>query len=128
MNKKISRLFAITLVCSMIAFSAPLVLAKPSGIPRGSHDPIWVTSQGRYYDTIVPVDQEKGLPWNEHNTGSFQQLYTAGGLSTDYGPGDPGYRGGRWWIDDNGNGYQDANDVYFLCPLLGGPVRYPLPQ
>lgn len=121
--KKHSRLFAVTLVCFIIAASVPLVLAKPDGIPRGSHDPIYVISQDRYYDTIVPISPDKGLPWNEHNGGSFQQLYTDGGLSTEYGPGDPGYRGGRWWIDSNPNGYQDAYDTYFLCPLLGGPVR-----
>jgi hypothetical protein len=38
---------------------------------------------------------------------------------TEFGPGDPGYLGGRWWEDTNGNGEMDASDHYFLCPLLG---------
>ena len=52
--------------------------------------------------------------------GPFQQLYPCDlGLCTEFGPGDPGHRGGRWWVDDNGNGEMDMEDVYFLCPLLG---------
>ncbi|MFZ2095110.1 MAG: hypothetical protein WAV05_00600 [Anaerolineales bacterium] len=31
----------------------------------------------------------------------------------------PGYLGGRWWVDVNGNGIQDAGDSFLLCPLLG---------
>ena len=34
------------------------------------------------------------------------------------GPGQPGYLGGRWWEDTNGDGVQDAADHFFLCPLL----------
>ena len=40
-------------------------------------------------------------------------------LATEFGPGDTGYVGGRWWIDANGDNEMDADDVYFLCPLLG---------
>ena len=43
---------------------------------------------------------------------------------TQYGPGDPGYVGGRWWVDANANGYQDEGDSFFLCPLLP-PGRAP---
>ena len=38
---------------------------------------------------------------------------------TQYGPGDLGYLGGRWWLDVNGNGVMDEDDNYFICPLLG---------
>jgi hypothetical protein len=38
---------------------------------------------------------------------------------TEFGPGDPGYLGGRWWEDTNGNGVMDETDHYFLRPLLG---------
>ena len=41
------------------------------------------------------------------------------GATTEYGPGDPGYLGGRWWVDSNPNGIMDPDDSYFLCPLLG---------
>jgi hypothetical protein len=70
---------------------------------------VYVRSQGLYYDTFVAVDP---LPMH----GRFQ-LLEAG--ETDFGPGDPGYLGGRWWEDLNGNGMQDEGDHFFLCPLLG---------
>jgi len=31
----------------------------------------------------------------------------------------PAFAGGRWWIDANNNNAMDAEDVFFLCPLLG---------
>jgi hypothetical protein len=76
----------------------------------GSRTPgvVFVTSQGLYYDTFVVKDP---LPMH----GPFQ-LITAG--ATEFGPGQPGYLGGRWWEDLNGDGIQDAADHYFLCPLL----------
>jgi hypothetical protein len=60
---------------------------------------IYVESQGLYYDSIVTAME---LP----PKGPFQQL-------------DPGHRGGRWWMDENGSGDMDDGDVYFSCPLLG---------
>lgn len=69
---------------------------------------IFVTSQGLYYDTFVVKDP---LPMH----GPFQLLANG---QTEFGPGQPGYLGGRWWEDLNGNGVQDADDHFFLCPLL----------
>jgi len=69
---------------------------------------VFVTSQGLYYDTFVVKDP---LPME----GRFQ-LLTNG--QTEFGPGQPGYLGGRWWEDLNGDGIQDPEDHYFLCPLL----------
>lgn len=72
---------------------------------------VYVTSQELYYDSIVTTD----LPPN----GPFQKLEMGpNGLQTEFGPGDPGYVGGRWWVDANGNGEMDAGDRYFGCPLL----------
>ncbi len=76
---------------------------------------IFVTGQGLYYDTFVVTDP---LPMK----GRFQ-LLTKG--QTEFGPGEPGYLGGRWWEDLNGNGVQDPTDHYFLCPLL--PPGRPTP-
>jgi hypothetical protein len=76
---------------------------------------VFVTSQGLYYDTFVVKDP---LPMH----GRFQ-LLTNG--QTEFGPGQSGYLGGRWWVDENGNGTQDAEDSYFLCPLL--PPGRPTP-
>jgi hypothetical protein len=80
--------------------------------PPASSVVIFVTSQGLYYDSIVVAT----LPPH----GRFQKLeMTAGGLQTEFGPGDPGYLGGRWWVDVNGNGRMDAQgDLFFMCPLL----------
>lgn len=80
---------------------------------RGTGPIVFVTSQGLYYDSIVVVDP---LPFK----GRFQQLVPGeNGLSTDYGPGEVGHRGGRWWIDVNNDGMMDEGDKFFLCPLLG---------
>jgi hypothetical protein len=104
----------------MFVILVVLVLALVAVIPvaagRGNETPgvIYVTSQGLYFDTFVVVDP---LPMK----GRFQELRPMedGPSHTDFGPGDPGYLGGRWWVDENGNGEMDAEDHYFLCPLLG---------
>jgi len=70
---------------------------------------VYVSSQGLYYDTFVSAEK---LP--QH--GRFQKLEAG---VTEFGPGQPGYLGGRWWIDVNGNDMMDAGDKYLLCPLLG---------
>lgn len=69
---------------------------------------VFVTSQGLYYDTFVVKDP---LPMH----GPFQLLESG---QTEFGPGQPGYLGGRWWEDLNEDGVQDPDDHYFLCPLL----------
>lgn len=76
---------------------------------------VFVTSQGLYYDTFVVKDP---LPMR----GRFQLLENG---ETEFGPGQPGYLGGRWWVDENGNGVQDSADHFFLCPLL--PPGRPTP-
>ena len=81
---------------------------------------VYVTSQGLYYDSIV------GPALPQH--GPFQQLFPPGTnpdwpdgetLSTEFGPGTPGHKGGRWWVDANGSGEMDEGDAFFSCPLLG---------
>lgn len=77
---------------------------------------IYVTGQDTYYHTFATTD----LPPH----GKIQQLIPTPGDPlhdgvTEFGPGDKGYAGGRWWVDVNNNGYQDEEDTYFSCPLLG---------
>lgn len=79
-----------------------------AGGRAGALGVVYVSSQGLYYDTFVSAET---LPPH----GRFQAL--EGGV-TEFGPGDPGYLGGRWWIDANDNGVQDPGDTYLLCPLL----------
>jgi hypothetical protein len=99
-----------------VAIAVPAVASsgKPAdsnGRP-GSSVQVTVLSSGLTYDSIVAAD----LPMR----GRFQQLIaTVDGLFTQYGPGDHGYVGGRWWIDANRDGAMDEGDAFFLCPLLG---------
>jgi hypothetical protein len=107
----LKRIAVILLVVALSLIVAVPAFAALGGRPD-STIVVYVTSQGLYYDSIAGPE----LPWK----GPFQKLETVDGqLQTEFGPGDPGYVGGRWWIDSNGNGYQDADDTYFLCPLLG---------
>ena len=95
-----------------ISLMASGVSAKDRETGRGTGPTIYVLSQELYFDSIVLAD----LPM----TGRFQQLVpTLNGLTTEFGPGDHGHVGGRWWIDVNGNDEMDGEDKFFLCPLLG---------
>jgi hypothetical protein len=89
------------------------VIAAPirsaAGGRPASGGAVYVTSQGLYYDTFAARDP---LPMQ----GKFQLLEDG---ATEFGPGDPGYLGGRWWEDLNDNEIQDEGDHFFLCPLLG---------
>jgi hypothetical protein len=89
-------------------------LSAPDPLPgrgNGALGTVYVTSQNLYYDTFVSADS---LPYR----GRFQKLEDH---TTEFGPGDPGYLGGRWWVDD-GDGIMEPpgedGDVYLLCPLL----------
>ncbi len=108
------KLASLIVIVTGAALASTQVLAKDRTTGRGTGPVVYVESQGLFYDSIVLAD----LPPN----GRFQQLKPGegpSGLSTEFGPGDVGYLGGRWWIDANDNGYQDAGDAFFLCPLLG---------
>ncbi len=97
--------------CAMLVSS--VAFAGNNGKGRGTGPTVWVTSQELYYDSIVLT----GLP----QKGRFQKLIpiAPGVLMTEFGPGDVGYLGGRWWMDVNDNGEMDGDDNYFMCPLLG---------
>jgi hypothetical protein len=81
---------------------------------RGTGPTVFVTTQGLYYDSIVVAELPK--------KGRFQKLVPTdvmGVLYTEFGPGDVGYLGGRWYIDVNDNDEVDYDEPTFLCPLLG---------
>lgn len=92
-----------------------LILAMVAVIPAsanrgdGALGTVYVSSQGLYYDTFVSASS---LPMH----GRFQKLENG---VTEFGPGDQGYVGGRWWIDNNGDNMMDEGDTFLLCPLLG---------
>ena len=100
-----------------VALAVPASAAGKSGSSQGvpgSTVEVYVTSQDLVYTSIVKTN----LP----PVGPFQQLHMGGptGLYTEFGPGDVGYRGGRWWVDVDGNGEMNDGDAFFMCPLVGG--------
>lgn len=103
MKRKLSTLLLVVIV-SLFA-----VVPASANRGDGALGVVYVRSQGLYYDTFVTNDT---LPMK----GRFQKLENG---ETDFGPGDPGYLGGRWWVDVNGNNRMDEGDRFFLCPLLG---------
>jgi hypothetical protein len=107
-NMVTKRLIAVMIVALAVLslFAASPALANRG---NGALGVIYVTSQGKYYDTFVTNEV---LPME----GSFQKLTNH---TTEFGPGDPGYLGGRWWVDLNNNNIMDPTDMYFHCPLLG---------
>ena len=111
--KMTKTLSAAILISSALAMTSVTYAANnKSGRGSPGSPIIYVTSQGLYYDSIALTD----LP----QKGNFQELVPGiNGLSTEYGPGDVGHLGGRWWIDLNMDGAMDSGDKYFLCPLLG---------
>ena len=98
---------------AMLISSAAFAGNNSNGRGSEGSPVVYVTSQGLWYDSIVVVPD---LPFK----GDFQQLIpTEMGLTTEFGPGEVGHLGGRWWIDLNNDQTMDAGDKYFLCPLLG---------
>ncbi len=107
MNRKV---FAATAGLTVaVGIGLWLSVDNASGDPPPRGDVVvFVTSQGLYYDSIV------NGPLPPH--GQFQLLEEgANGLQTEFGPGDPGYLGGRWMTDSDGDG---EIDTYFSWPLL----------
>jgi hypothetical protein len=103
MKRKLSVVFIVVLIALLS------VVPVSAGRGNGALGTIYVTSQGLYYDTFVSADT---LPMR----GPFQKLENH---TTEFGPGQPGYLGGRWWVDVNGNNVMDAGDNFLLCMLLG---------
>ncbi len=106
-------LCSIVLIGSAIAMNSASFAGERTNGRGGVGAPVvYVESQALYYDSIALAD----LP----QRGRFQELVPGiNGLATEFGPGEVGYVGGRWWIDLNVDGAMDEGDKYFLCPLLG---------
>lgn len=120
MRKMYLTLAALLAVVVLTTFAAGDALALRGGASgRGGGDVglVYVASQGLYFETFVAADP---LPMH----GRFQKIYGGPmGPTTDYGPGDVGYLGGRWWSDTNDNDVMDEGDHFFLCPLLGPGIE-----
>lgn len=97
----------ILFIVAMLTILAVIPVSANRG--DGALGVVYVSGQGLYYDTFVSAET---LPMH----GRFQKLEDG---VTQYGPGDQGYVGGRWWIDNNDNDMMDEGDTFLLCPLLG---------
>jgi hypothetical protein len=104
-------LFTLGTLIALITTATAHARGQDFPIPQ-NRPVVYVTSQGLAYDSIVVAT----LP----PKGRFQKLEMGGptGLQTEFGPGNPGYLGGRWWMDVNGNNQMDNGDMFFMCPLL----------
>ena len=113
MLRKLSLLFLVAILSLGLVIPVFAASVRPdTAFGNKTQVVVYVTSQGLYYDSIIGPD----LPFK----GRFQKLEMGpNGLQTEFGPGNPGYLGGRWWMDTNNNGMMDASDHYFSCPLLG---------
>ncbi len=112
--KNTKTIFAVALIATAAFLSSGAIADEHRMNGRGTGPVVYVMSQALFYDSIVLGT----LP----PLGNFQLLLTEtgpSGLATEFGPGDTGYVGGRWWVDTNGNDVMDEGDAYFLCPLLG---------
>ncbi len=105
MNIKITNTLIVMVAAALTVCG--LVVTASANRGDGALGTVYVRSQNLFYDTFVSAE---ALP----NKGPFQKLEAG---ETDFGPGDPGYRGGRWWIDD-GDGVREDEDIFLLCPLL----------
>jgi hypothetical protein len=119
-NKNITM---ILILASLLTLAIPIVSAGPPAgvvlpptakipghLQQGTEGYIYVYGQDKYYLTIVPITPNEGLPPN----GPFQLVeptLTDALFETEFGPGDPGYVGGRW--------YDPSGPAWFLCPLIG---------
>jgi len=91
------------------ALALLLTVGANSASARPERGLVYVVSQGLCYETFAAADT---LP--DH--GPFQLILPSticgpGTSMTMFGPGDPGYTGGRWVRPDG---------THFLCPLVGG--------
>jgi hypothetical protein len=107
----IRKVLVLAILVAVVLTVSAVALADKGG-RAGSELTVYVTGQGLTYDSIVTAQ----LPPH----GPFQKLEMGpNGLQTEFGPGDVGYLGGRWWLDANGDGEMNDGDAFFLCPLLG---------
>jgi hypothetical protein len=124
-SKNIMLLASIIALASITLSIVPVNAGRPAqfrGMGRpGTPIRITVQSTGLVFESIHVADP---LPLTAGNAHTFQELLGTGpdALYTAYGPGDPEYRGGRWYIDDDGTTGLSEGDTRFSCPLLGPGV------
>jgi hypothetical protein len=106
-----AKTYILTIVAVIALVTAYFTAEAVANRGNGVLGTVYVTSQGLYYDTFVSA---QSLPYK----GPFQKLVNG---VTEFGPGQQGYVGGRWWIDDGDDIMEppdESGDIYLLCPLL----------
>jgi len=118
-------LIGMIIMSIFVAVNAVPVFAGGGPVPRGADGKrirpvIYVTNQDLYYDSIVGPNLPQEGPFQRLFPPSTNPDWPLGEtLSTEFGPGDIGHVGGRWWVDANGIEEMDEGDAFFSCPLLG---------
>jgi hypothetical protein len=107
-------LFVLAIVFALMGFIEIAEAGRGGSGGRGDGPIVYVTGQDLYYDSIVTAD-----PLPQHGPFQLLEMDEFGALQTEFGPGDRGYVGGRWWLDLNGSEEMDEGDAFFSCPLVG---------
>ena len=121
-----------TLLTGLVVGLLTIVMAVPALATNGksaddhgrSDSDLTIVVTGGTLTTDDDVTYDSIALGNLPMKGRFQLLEpnttgSASPLMTEFGPGDRDYVVGRWWIDVNEDGMQNAGDKFFLCPLLG---------
>ncbi len=107
--------FILAVAAMLMAAMALPAVARGNGNPNPQPQ-VYVTSQGLVYDSIVTAES---LPYNGQDNWQLLEMGGPTGLQTEFGPGDPGHFGGRWYLEMDGVEGPSEGDHFFLCPLLG---------
>jgi hypothetical protein len=123
-HRLLRSLMAVAVICPLLACeSSPIspdtvrTATWTSTTIPGDREPrvVFVISQGLFFDTAAAPQP---LPMH----GEFQLLISG---RTEFGPGQGGFLGGRWWEDLNHNGIKDHGDHFFFSPLLSPGRKTP---
>jgi hypothetical protein len=124
LHRLLRSLMGVTATCLLLACeSSPIspdtvrtATSTATTIP-GDREPrvVFVISQGLFFDVA-------GVPQPLPMHGEFQLLING---RTEFGPGQPCFLGGRWWVDLNRDGIQNHGDHFFFSPLLSPGRKTP---
>lgn len=94
------------------------VLEDPIGVPVANPigTPIGTPTGTPIAPTGTPIGTPIGTPL-EDPLRNLEETQLLSNGRTEFGPGQLGYLGGRWWEDRNNNLIRDSADHFFFAPL-----------